>query len=302
MKTAVIITYPGHFFQTQMCLDSIKFFYPDIKKFFLVYDDSTIEYWPGYINDITRFYNQDFNSIPLELISFFQINPTIASCKIGWYRQQLIKCCLDLSIPGDSWFVVDGDVIFDERIEISNVTPVQNRPITIDSTTVMVLDYIKTVLGIDKHPLVTNGIFKITSVIPFRELKKSTLIKLRQIVSENLNGDFVSTHVDMVHKQQLIVYSDTPTALIMHEWELIEAVNQIFNSHEYPIVEMGAGYDTMRQTACRQPVRFRHGYYKDAELPEQWMRSQFPDFPEKLWCKAINYYDVLKNKRMNQCL
>jgi hypothetical protein len=302
MKTAAVITYPGHFFQTRMCLDSLKFFYPDIKKFFLVYDEKTIEYWPDYVADMQQFYNCSNIDLPLEFVSFSQVDPLISSCPIGWYRQQLTKCCLDRVLPGESWFVVDGDVIFDERIDIKNVTPAQNRPMTDDSMTVMILNYIKTALGITQHPLVQGDRFFVTSSIPFRELKKSTLTKLREIVSENLSGDFVARHVEMVYNQQLIVYSDTPTALIMHEWELIEAVNQLIDPVNSPIVELSAGYDTMQHTSYKQPVRYRHGYYKDAELPIEWLRAQFVDFPEQYWQKSLNYYDALTNKIMNQTL
>lgn len=302
MKTAVIITYPGHFFQTRMCLDSIKFFYPDIEKFFLVYDEGTIEHWPDYLEDMKRFYICSNIDLPMEFVSFGQINPAIPACPIGWYRQQLVKCCLDQAVPGDSWFVVDGDVIFDERIDIANITPVQNRPLTDDSMTVMILNYIKQALNIPQHPLVSGDRFFVTSAIPFRVLKKSTLEQLRKLVSENFSGDFVSRHVEMVYNQQLIVYSDTPTALIMHEWELIEAVNQLMYPGEFPVVEISFGYDTMQQTSYKEPARYRHGYYKDAELPEKWMRAQYPDFPEEFWQKCLSYFDALQNKVMNKCL
>lgn len=301
MDTAAIITYPGHFFQTRMCIDSIKYFYPDIKKIYVVYDDATISYWPDYLSDCISFYNSNRIDTPLEFVSFTEINADITECKIGWYRQQFVKCCID-ALPGDNWLVVDGDVIFDERVDIANCTPVQRRPIPEEPLSSLVVNYIKFVLGVNEHPLLQDGVYKVTSAIPFRVLSREMLQELRNRVVNNIGGDFVRKQVELVHDQQLIVYSDDTSRMVMHEWELIEAVHQLVDPVRYPMVEFGSGYDTMRQTSCAMPVRFRHGFYKDAELPKIWMQAQFWNFPEQLWNKAVDYYDILTNRIMTQCL
>lgn len=301
MKTAVVITYPGHFFQTRMCIDSIKYFYTELQNIYIVYDDITIEYWPDYISDCSKFYNYN-KKIPLEFVPFSQIDANISQCKVGWYRQQLVKCCIDQGLPGNEWFVVDGDVIFDEHVDIRGVTPAHYRPDTNDLLFKMVVNYIQFALGVEEHPLVADGQYKVTSAIPFRILSKDMLQELRRRVEANIGGEFVTRHVEMVHNQELIAFSNDTNNMVMHEWELIEAVHHLVNPDAYKIVDVGSGYDTMKHTSSAMPARFRHGFYKDAELPEVWMQSQFWDFPMDLWQKSKNYYDVLVNRIMTQCL
>lgn len=302
MNKAVIVTYPGHFFQTRMTIDSIKYFYPDISQIYVAYDDATIEHWPDYLKDCRSFYNSNSNYVPIEFVSFSQINPNIQKCKIGWYRQQLIKCCIDQGIPGDEWFVVDGDVIFDERVDVAGVTPVHHRPERDDPLSKLVLNYIRFALGIGQHPLLADGNYKVTSAIPFRILTRKMLQTLRNRVEQNIGGEFVARHVEMVHAQELIVYSEETDKMVMHEWELIEAVHLLEDPDAYCMVDIGSGYDTMKQISYAMPARFRHGFYKDAELPEMWMEAQFWNFPWEYWTKSKAYYDVLTNRIMTQCL
>jgi hypothetical protein len=237
-------------------------------------------------------------------VSFDQVDPGISQCKIGWYRQQLIKCCLDQALPEQTWLVADGDVIFDQPVMVDNIVPVQSHPLAYKTnpTTIMVLNYLKTVTGQTEHFLMSGNRYYITSSIPFRLINRDTLRELRRTVESNVSANFVSWHRDQVHCQELIVYNDLPTKMIMHEWELIESIHHRIDPSSCRLVTVGPGNDTLQPADQDSNIRYRHGYYKDAELPETWLREQLPDFDKALWKKANDYYHVLTTHIMNQCL
>lgn len=303
MDTAVVVTFPGHFFLTRLCTQSIERCYPEIRKIYVVYDQVTAEHWPDYLSDCQQFYTPGIGVV-YEFVSFDQIDSGISQCKIGWYRQQLIKCCLDQVLPEGSWLVVDGDVIFDQHVAVDSVIPVQQHPLTYKTNpiTLMVLNYLKTVTGQPDHFLMSDGHYYTTSSIPFRAISRNMLRELRRVVEANVSANFVSWHVDQVHRQELIVYNDQPTKMIMHEWELIESIHHLIDPGSRPLLILGPGNDTLHVNDQHSIMQFRHGYYKDAELPEAWLREQLLDFDDVLWQKAVDYHHVLTTRIMNQCL
>jgi len=286
MNTAVVLTFPGHFFLTVMTLESIRYFYPDIKQIYVLYDDQVTAGWPDYVDDCCKWYR-----IPHDrFISYSQVNKDIAQCRVGWYRQQLIKCSIDQGVPGDRWFVVDGDIVFDQKVDVDNITPVQHRDHPNDMLSLAVKRCTNTLLGIDQSPLLFDGRFKITSSIPFRILEKSVLEELRHRVETNIGGNFVQQLTEMVHAHRLVAYDDTGSGMVMHEWELIEAVNHIMYPGRFRIVDMGSGYNLTKHTAMCGPAQFRHGYVYSHELSKLWLIEQLGErIVEKFWDKAVAY-------------
>jgi hypothetical protein len=286
MNTAVVLTFPGHFFLTIMTLESIRYFYPDIKQIYVLYDDQVTAGWPDYVDDCCEWYR-----IPHDcFIGYSQVNESIAQCQIGWYRQQLIKCSIDQGVPGDRWFVVDGDIVFDERVDVENITPVQHRDHPDDMLSLAVNRCTNTLLGIDQSPLLLDGRFKITSSIPFRILEKSVLEELRHRVETNIGGNFAQQLTEMVHAHQLVAYDNTGSGMVMNEWELIEAVNHIMYPGRFRIVDMGSGYNLIKQTAMCRPARFRHGYVYSHELSKSWLTEQLGEkIVDQFWDKAVTY-------------
>lgn len=293
MTTAVVLTFPGHFFLTALTLQSIKQFYQDINDVYVLYDDQVTEGWPGYVEDCCKLYqiSQD------RFVSYSEINPEIAKCQIGWYRQQLIKCSVDQGVPGNSWFVVDGDIIFDERVDVKDITPVQHRDHPDDPLSLAVLNGVKTLLGIDQHPLLADGRFKITSSIPFRILEKPVLEELRRCVSDNIGGDFAQRMTELVHSHKLVAYDETGNSMVLHEWELIEAVNHIMYPGRFRIIDIGSGYELTKDTAMCSSARFRHGYVYSHQLPRDWLVEQVgADTVDRYWHKAVAYGDYFEKE------
>jgi len=286
MNTAVVLTFPGHFFLTAMTLESIRYFYPDIKQIYVLYDDQVTAGWPDYVDDCCEWYRIPKN----KFISYSQVDSDIAQCPIGWYRQQIVKCSIDLIIPGDRWFVVDGDVVFDEKIDVENITPVQHRSDFNDPLAMSVLKGIKTLLGIDQHPLLSDGRFKITSSIPFRNLEKTVLQALRQQVESSIKGTFTKRITEMIYAHELVVYDATGTCMVMNEWELLEAMNHILYPNRFQIKDIGSGYDLTKHTAMCIPARFRQGYVYDHNMSRSWVEQQIGnDIVDRFWTKAVDY-------------
>ena len=286
MDTAVVLTFPGHFFLTAMSIQSVRYFYPELKNIYVLYDDRVIDGWPDYAKDCCRLYQISED----RLIGYSQADPDIAFCGIGWYRQQLIKCSIDMAVPGDTWFVVDGDILFDESIDLVDVTPIQHRNDPDDPLSMAVLRCVKTLLSIDQHPLLADGQFKITSSIPFRILEKSVLVELRKRVSANIGGNFSRRIAEMVQNQELLAHDGTGNGMVLNEWELIEAVNHIMYPNRFCIKDIGSGYDLLKNTSACAPARFRHGYAYDYQLNRDWLVQQIDnDVVEQYWDKAVEY-------------
>ena len=279
----VVLTYPGHFLMTLLCLKSLeKFYSPD--RYYVLYDDLSSPAWPDYVDDCLTHYQ--FNNITL--IPYTQVHPEIKKCDVGWWRQQLIKLCVDLCLPEDQWLVVDGDVIFDEHIDVRGVTPVHLREEHSSPISIMVTRYVETML---KAPRIkVNGQTAITSSIPFRWLDRTGLVGLRNCVSSNLGLDCITAHVEMFKSCDIVGYDPTASKMVMHEWELIEAYNQLQRSEQFRIVETGSGYHTDSDTTLMLPGhRFRHSSMMDAQFSQSWFAQQGFVVPDDIWNKCLAY-------------
>lgn len=270
---AVVISFPGHFLLTRLTIDSLRRFYPDYKQIRVMYDNAVVDGWSSYVDDAAEFYQLNKS----DFIAFDDVDNKISTCKMGWYRQQLVKCCIDKHFSGDQWFVVDGDIIFDEKIEVAGTTPVAVRPLAEakDVLSLSVLTCIKNFLNVDHHPLQDDQRYVVTSCVPFRVLTRETLRELRKRAEHFLGGDFVEQIINQCHSQQLVAYDNDGVIPVMHEWELIESVNRILYPGKFPLKEVGAGYQHYQHTsAVRGGNCYRQGYVYDYELHRDWFDAQ----------------------------
>ena len=288
---AVVISFPGHFLLTKLTIESLVHQYNNIEKIYIVYDDNLSDGWPNYVDDASAFYCMSKKNF----ISFGEIDQNIPTCAMGWYRQQLVKCCIDKFFIGDQWFVVDGDVIFDDAIDLKNITPVDIRPeFSAESTqplSLAVINCVKTMLDIETHPLLSDGQYKITSSIPFRILERPTLEYLRQRVEQYLGGDFVEKITEFCRDQKLLVNDDTGNQMVMHEWELIEAVNHMLYPDRFRIKHIGSGYEHLKHTSNLSPgYRFRQGFMYDYQVHRPWFEAQLSEpITESTWNKVEHF-------------
>jgi hypothetical protein len=289
MQVAVL-TYPGHFFITRLCIESIQQHYPEVTQIHVLYDDSATGVWTSYADDCRAYYPGN-----LQFHSYGSVDPNIALCPVGWWRQQLVKLCIDKLLSGPEWFVVDGDVIFDEQVDIYRVTPVHNRELETSPLSIMVTRYVDYMLGHTSSRVKVNNQYTITSSIPFRWLDRAGLTHIRQLAEAQMHKDFVLGHNELFAKEEIVGYDESASKMVFHEWELFEGYNNIFRRSDYKIVETGSGYHTIADTSkCIPGHRFRHSSLLDAEVGSEWLTSQGLSISPEHWAKSAEWSEILQ--------
>ena len=189
MRT-VILTFPGHFFQTHLCVRTALDHYPEISgPITVIADDVQSSPWSHYIDDLDR----ALSDYPCRIIPVSTLR-RIPDCVAGWWRQQLIKLTLDQILPDDEWFVVDGDVIFRSRCDVAGCVPVSYRYESDSRWSKMCMNYVQGVLGTQHGVMHDQGTPVITSAIPFRHLDSNLLAGVRRHVESRFGGDFLDLH------------------------------------------------------------------------------------------------------------
>ena len=281
--TAVVLTYPGHFLMTGLCLKSLDQYYPSIRRVYVMFDDLSEQTWPSYFEDMRQFL-QPNTSANLVYIPYSQVHNDMHRCEVGWWRQQLVKLTLDTVLPEQRWFVVDGDIVFDQHIDIQGTTPIHTIYGRQDELSEMVTRYVDTLMGKpDTRPWLPDAI---TSSIPFRWLDRTVLRSLRQHAETNIKDEFVKWHIDQMLAQEIVGYVPEGDKMVMHEWELIEAWHhQSFDN--FKLLETGSGYQPEVDTSkVISNYRFRHGSYVshvDKHLSLEWFVRQGLDVPMSVW-------------------
>ena len=272
---------------TALCLRSLYYFYQDITRFYVLVDDLAPS-WPNYLDQCAWLYH---DYVPqCEIIPYSNLSG-LDQCPVGWWRAQLVKLHADHLLPGDRWFVVDGDVIFDEHIDIEERTPYSVK-INPDSQIMdsMVDRYIDTMLNRSDSRIVVDPWPKVvTSAIPFRWLERDQLQSLRQYVQKvNQQSSFLHWHIEMFRQQEIVGFVPEGDRMVMHEWELIEAWNHLYQPGRYQMHLASGGYHTSTHTAALEPPRFRHSSLRDRDLGQQWFSRQGIDVPSPLWERIQN--------------
>lgn len=287
MKSIAVVTYPGHFFLTALCLRSLSTFYPETKNYFVVYDDTASAKWDNYLEDSRSCYYGPWLG-QLTYVPFTAVDPRIGTVESGWFRQQLTKLCIDQILPGDDWLVVDGDVIMDSRCDITSITPVDLRDHASSPLSQSVARYTGYMLGKEDYHLDYQGQYAITSSVPFRHLSRDQLTLMRKQVERTHDRDFVDLHLDLLANQEIVAYDPSGQKMVMHEWELIEAFNQIRSPNQFAITVVGSGHEYETHTSCiDSDFRFRQGYRRDKDIGQEWFRQQLISVPDDLWSKAL---------------
>ena len=282
---AVVLTYPGHFFSTALCLRSLRHFYPDIKTIYILCDDLYNCDWENYFSDCQQYYSKI--NYGLKLIPYSNL-PGLETCEYGWWRQQLVKLNLDRLVPGDSWFVIDGDLVLDQRIDLVGITPVHVRGSPEDPMTKSVRLYIDKMLGQPTPPLTDqDGKFALTSSVPFRHLIAANLKELRDHMTVQLKGDPIQEHIHMFYSGEIVAFDPTSTYMVMHEWELIEAYNHLRFPGQFSVINIGSGYHLDTHTsALESQYKYRINPYTDSHMGLLWFQRQHLFIPEAQWEKA----------------
>jgi hypothetical protein len=217
--TAVILTYPAHFYQTCGTLASIRQHLPQIQNTVVVIDDISNLAWPSYVSDCQHQYTR------AELIPASGI-PGIADLRRWPYvRQQVIKLMLDLVIPSERWWFLDGDVtingalpsgVFGSRLRYQGVSLDQRDPMPGEKSS-QILFYIRYMLALDFRGFWDEeGLLITTSHPPVHEMRADVLRTLRHHIIERHHQNTVQSHLSIARDPRMSVC----------EWDLIECFRQ----------------------------------------------------------------------------
>lgn len=287
---AAVLTFPGHLFQTMLCVSSIQTFYPEIDGFCFVLDDVESSPWSSYTDDCAQMI-ADATSRSFEIYRTSEI-PGINTCVAGWWRQQLVKLCLDRIIPGEQWLVVDGDCIFETRCDVQNRVPVTRRHARDSRFGIMTKCYVRTLLDIPQGHLEDQGDWVCTNGIPFRYLDSMFLQSLRSHVETIWQADIVDLHLSWFHDQSIVADHDPPDRMTMSEWELMECFRRYVLEQAWPFQDIGSGYSLgidRAMIAQKQNV-FRHAYQWDVELGREMLASLGCCPPSDVWASSLEWH------------
>jgi hypothetical protein len=212
-------------------------------------------------------------------------------CASGWWRAQLMKLLSDQIIDADHWWLIDGDVIFDNCFAIDGVTPYTKFSPGLDSPVARLhANYVKNLLSIDQVHLTANGKYVATSPVPFRAVDRGLLRGLRATVENKYQKDFLKLHLDWFRDQTIIAFEDPPQRMIMTEWELIECYRHFVQGTDFKLVDYGSGYDINVNTGMlKDTALYRHSYRRDTAIPREWWAKHRLDIPEDIWQKARDW-------------
>lgn len=291
---AVILTFPGHFWQTQLCLQSLQRCYPEIDRLSIIADDAAAGPWQQYVSDLTDQIAQRSDR-SLQIIPVTTLH-AVRGCEAGWWRQQLIKLTLDTIMPDDRWFVVDGDVIFVSRCDVLDKVPVSRRFDQQANWSKMSVNYVRDVLGISPGFLADDDQRLVTNPIPFRYLDRDLLLSLRRHVERRLDLDFVQAHIMWFQDQTIVADIDPPDRWVMTEWELIECYRHAVLGQRLEFVEIGSGYQVdvdLDQLRDRSNL-FLHSYRRDTEIGSDWFAHMGIEIDPAIWHRSHTWYDQVE--------
>lgn len=291
----VVLTFPGHFFQTAASIQSLLKHYPEYcDHITIIADDVQCAPWSDYLQDLHQYFREQYPILPVSVI------PGIRDCVAGWWRQQLVKLTLDQILPDDAWFVVDGDVIFRSRCEVLGRVPISRRYDETSRWSQMCVNYVRGVLGVGQGIMQDQGQPVITSPVPFRVLERDLLITLRTHVESRFGKDFLDLHQQWFTDQTIVADIDPPTHWVMSEWELIECFRQMVQGHKLPYHELGSGYqiDADLDNVNEANGVFLHSYLRDTMIGCDWFQDHDISVDDGIWQKSLAWYDARERRRL----
>ena len=288
---AAVLTFPGHFWQTLLCVRRLHQHYPELESLSFVLDDVEKDPWLTYVADF-RHHILEAWSGPIRIITTSAM-PVINSCVAGWWRQQLVKLTLDMWLPDQQWFVVDGDVIFASRCDIQQQVPISRRGDHDSRWSKMAVNYVRDLLGQGPGYLTCDGQPVITSAVPFRWLDREFLRGLRHHVEALWGGGFLELHHQWFADQTIVADIDPPDRWVMTEWELIECYRRWVLEESWPMHEVGSGYPIDVDIRDKQAGRdlFYHAYRRDSEIGADWFAQQGLTIESDRWHESERWYN-----------
>lgn len=267
----VVTTFPGYFFTTVLCLESIRRYFPD-KPIDILLDDFGLESWPDYVTDAKNYLQQRFDILEFHVYS--ELPRVDAARAGGWFRQQFIKLHLDQIINGNHWLVVDADVVFNDPPDYLKIPLIGHAsPSNIDIGNRRYVEYF---LDTDKPYVGDPEIYWCASSVPFRYVNRSLLVRLRKHVESVHDHDFLDLHLELIPPQKLVAFDPDGQSMVISEFQLIEVYRHRYGN-ALPFVYGGAG------------SKFYHDSIKDWKKDPEWFRQQGLDVDANYWMKLMEF-------------
>lgn len=263
----VVTTFPGYFFSTALCIESIKQYVPNV-GIDLIIDDFELDQWPDYVQDCKTYIQSQFADVDIQFYQFSQI-PTVDRARAGgWFRQQLIKLHLDQIVDTDYWLVIDADVVLKDFPDTNTIPSLPHPP---DPISIGNRLYVKHMLDTEITWLTaeTETEFLCVSGIPIRYLSRDLLVSLRSRVEQIHNQNFLEMHLDLIAQQQLVAFDPSAATMVMSEFQLIEYYRNRCYWQPLPLRRGTADFD---HTSVKD-WNFDCDYFKNISTPDQYWKK-----------------------------
>lgn len=272
-----VITYPGHCVTTYLTVKNLQRLYQWNVPIYLFVDDTGQQYknWQGdYINDIRNFYDFDFIVVKFSDFEW----PYIWD---GWLTQQLVKLNLDRFLPGETWYVTDGDVYLKTPLQYGttpfNFVPRRNKMIHAQNRS-----YLSEILRTPDILLKKENRLLFTHHAPFRWVSRYHLESLRHYVSRAHSNDFNIIHLNLIKQEKIIGFGPTKEHLSMTEWDLIEIYrNNILGEN------IGLEYWPLRSDVVDDSANFWTFFGTDRDIDPSWFEQFGIAIPQNIQEKIL---------------
>ena len=289
MDAVALINYPGHFLST---LGTIKNFHEITHwraPWYIFVDDlgNQWEDWEdNYLDDLKNAVDKNFPDLNPTYVLFSDFKfPMIYD---GWLRQQLVKLNLDQFLPGDIWYVTDGDVVC-ERLIGANEIPFNYQNTHGSLINAQQKAYIKQMLGTDQCLQINNEeVF--THHIPVRWVTRDDLHNLNRHVSTVNKNGMNQLHFNLMREERILGLGDTEQHMSMTEWDLIETWRILVDGQapEYCYWLIDDGVTASR--TVNDPIWVKSFFGTDKDFDLEYFTSQGLTVTSKQWgkCQAIS--------------
>lgn len=268
-----VITYPGHCVTTLLTLKNLHSLTGWQVPVYLFVDDVGQQYqiWEGdYIEDIRNFYQLDFHVVKFSEFGW----PYIWD---GWLTQQLVKLNVDRFLPGNTWYVTDGDVYLKEMLPYGttpfNFVPDRNKLIHAQN-----ISYLLHILKNNHLLLTQDERLLFTHHAPFRYIEKGDLQSLKTYVSKIHVNDFNLVHLHLIKEERIIGFGPTAESLSMTEWDLLEVYRANILGKD-----IGLEYWPLRTDAdFEKQAKFWTFFGTDKDIDPKWFEQFNVQIPQNI--------------------
>jgi len=280
--SVAVITYPGHCITTALTIKNLLELTNWQVPFYVFVDDQGDQYknWPGnYLEDIKSYYADCFPDVKLRYVLFSEFE--FDHIWDGWLRQQMVKLNLDRFLPGELWYVTDGDVYNKTLLPYGttpyNIVPDRNKRIHAQNRS-----YLKHMLKTSDITLEKDDRLLFTHHAPFRWVEKHHLLRLREHVSKIHVNDFNLVHIQLMREERIIGFGPTDEHLSMTEWDLIEIFRARVLGEDIELEYWPLSHDA----DVEDQARFWTFFGTDRDIDTEWFEKFNLNVPEHIQSKT----------------